>query len=83
MLPHPPNLHHRLTSFFLQLIALLLSSDNPVPAPYSKFYNREEQGEILDYVIIMGYDEHHSRSETSGSVASINFIKEALDNLIY
>ncbi len=59
---------------------IILSSDNPVPAPYSKFYNREEQGEILDYVIIMGYDEHHSRSETSGSVASINFIKEALDN---
>lgn len=59
---------------------IVLSADNPVPAPYSQFYDREEQGEILDYVIIMGYDEHHSRSETAGSVASINFIKEAIEN---
>lgn len=59
---------------------IVLSSDNPVPAPYSKFYDREEQGEILDYVIIMGYDEHHSRSETAGSVASYGFVKDALQN---
>ena len=41
-------------------------------------YNREEQGVVADYVIIMGYDEHFSGSEEAGSVASIDFVKEGI-----
>ena len=37
---------------------IILSVDNTVPAAYSSFYNREEQGRVADYVIIMAYDEH-------------------------
>ena len=61
---------------------IVLSVDNYVPASYNAFYDREEQGEIVDYVIIMGYDEHHSRSETAGSVASIGYTREALENTL-
>ena len=61
---------------------IVLSVDNYVPASYNAFYDREEQGEIVDYVIIMGYDEHHSRSETAGSVASIDYTREALENTL-
>ena len=61
---------------------IVLSVDNYVPASYNAFYDREEQGEIVDYVIIMGYDEHHSRSETAGSVASIGYTRGALENTL-
>ena len=61
---------------------IVLSVDNYVPTSYNAFYDREEQGEIVDYVIIMGYDEHHSRSETAGSVASIGYTREALENTL-
>ncbi len=61
---------------------IVLSVDNPVPSEYSTQYNLAEQGKIADYVIIMGYDEHHRTSPVSGPVASISFvengIKEAL-----
>lgn len=61
---------------------IVLSIDNYVPAAYNKFYNRAEQGEIADYVIVMGYDEHHGNSETSGSVSSIPFFEEGLVNTL-
>lgn len=58
---------------------LVLSVDNYVPTGYTAHYNRKEQGIFADYVIIMGYDEHYSGSETSGSVASIGFVKEGIE----
>ncbi len=61
---------------------IILSSDTYVPAPYSKFYDRQEQGAILDYVVIMAYDEHHSKSEVAGSVASIGFLQKAIDDML-
>lgn len=61
---------------------IVLSVDNYVPAPYSKFYDREEQGKILDYVIIMGYDEHHSKSEKAGSVSSIGFFSNGINDTL-
>ena len=36
---------------------IVLSVDNYVPG-FTSHYNREEQGIVADYVIIMGYDEH-------------------------
>ena len=35
---------------------LVLSVDNYVPFNFNDYYNREEQGVVADYVIIMGYD---------------------------
>lgn len=61
---------------------IVLSVDNYVPAPYNEFYDLETQGKVADYVIIMAYDEHYSGSETAGSVASLNFLKDAVNNTL-
>jgi len=61
---------------------VVLSVDNYVPAPYNEFYDLEAQGKVVDYVIIMAYDEHYSGSETAGSVASLNFLKEAVNDTL-
>lgn len=59
---------------------IVLSIDNYVPMNYSAYYDIGEQGTVADYVIIMAYDEHFSGSETSGSVASIGFVENAIKN---
>ena len=58
---------------------LVLSVDNYVPKTYNAHYHIEEQGKVADYVIIRGYDEHYSGSYESGSVASLNFVKEGIE----
>lgn len=60
---------------------IILSIDNTVPAPYSTFYNREEQGRVADYVIIMAYDEHHAGGEP-GSVASLGYVKKGIEDTL-
>ena len=57
---------------------LVFSIDNPVPMPYTMHYDRKEQGIVADYVIVMGYDEHHSQDTEAGSVASIGFVKNGI-----
>lgn len=61
---------------------IIVSVDNYVPKDYSKHYNRKEQGVFADYVIIMGYDEHTSGSEEAGSVASIDFVLDGIEQTI-
>jgi spore germination protein YaaH len=61
---------------------IILSVDNYVPMPYSTYYDREEQGIVADYVVIMAYDEHHASSEESGSVSSIGYVKTAIENTL-
>ena len=57
---------------------LVFSIDNPVPMPYTQHYNRKEQGIVADYVIVMGYDEHHVGDQEAGSVASLEFVKNGI-----
>ena len=54
--------------------------DNNVPTEYTAHYNRKEQGIVVDYLIIMGYDEHYSGGGEAGSNASINFVEEGIIN---
>lgn len=61
---------------------LVLSVDNYMPANYNSHYDLEEQGKVADYVIFMGYDEHYAGSEEAGSVSSIGFIKNGLENIV-
>jgi len=61
---------------------IVLSVDNYVPAPYRKYYDLKEQGIIVDYVVIMAYDEYHAGSDVAGPVASIGFVKDAINNCI-
>lgn len=60
---------------------IILSVDNYAPG-FTGYYNRKEQGIVADYVITMAYDEHTSGSEVSGSVASYNFVKDAIENTL-
>ena len=61
---------------------IVLSIDNYVPMGYNDHYYRKEQGIVADYVIIMGYDEHHKSSDTAGSVASIDFVENGIANTV-
>lgn len=56
---------------------LVLSVDDYVPAVYSAFYNRKEQGTVADYVIVMGYDEHFAGGD-AGSVASLSYVENGI-----
>lgn len=57
---------------------IVLSVDHYVPSAYTEYYNRDEQGEIVDYIIVMAYDEHYGGSEVAGPVASIDFVEKAV-----
>jgi Predicted glycosyl hydrolase len=61
---------------------IVLSVDNYVPSAYTEYYDREEQGIIADYVVVMAYDEFHSSSDVAGPVASIGFVKDAVNNIL-
>ena len=50
---------------------LVVSVDMYVPTPWTAHYQMAELGKIVDYVIIMAYDEHYSTSKESGSVSSL------------
>ena len=61
---------------------LVLSVDNYVPTAYTAFYDRAEQALFADYIVIMGYDEHHAQSEQAGSVASLGFVTDGVTNTL-
>ncbi len=61
---------------------LVLSVDNPVPEDFTSHYDREEQGNVVDYVIIMGYDEHYVGSEQAGSVASLPWVEKGIQDTL-
>lgn len=65
-------------SLFLRQKGVTVSVDMYVPKPWTEHYGRAEIGKYIDYLIIMGYDEHWSTSPESGSVASIDFVREGV-----
>lgn len=60
---------------------LVLSVDNPVPEDFTSHYDRREQGLVVDYVVIMGYDEHYVGSE-AGSVASLPWVEQGVEDTL-
>ena len=61
---------------------LVLSVDNPVPEDFTSHYDRREQGQVVDYVIIMGYDEHYVGSTEAGSVASLPWVEKGVQDTL-
>lgn len=57
---------------------LVLSVDNYVPFHFNDYYRLDIQGQVVDYVIIMGYDEHWHGSKDPGSVASIGYVENGI-----
>jgi len=60
---------------------IVLSIDNYVPTEYTSFYNREEQANFADYIVIMGYDEHYAGSD-AGSVSSLSWVKQGVSDTL-
>ena len=48
---------------------------------YNEFYHRDRQAECVDYVIIMGYDEHYGGSDP-GWTASLSFVTAGIENTL-
>ena len=69
-------------SIMCRLNGIVLSVDNYVPAAHNLIYNRTEQGIVVDYVIIMGYDEHYAGSKEAGSVSSIEWVKKGIEDTL-
>ncbi len=61
---------------------LVLSVDNYVPRESTTHYNRKEQGVVADYVIIMGYDEHWGSGGVAGSVASLPYVLDGIEQTL-
>ena len=57
---------------------IVLSADNS----HLVNYDRAKQGEVVDYVIIMGYDEHIAAADGPGSVASIEFVQKGIEKTL-
>lgn len=60
---------------------LVVSVDTPVPQAYTMYYQRGEQARFVDYMIVMAYDEHFAGSEEAGSVSSLLFVQQAVEEM--
>lgn len=68
-------------SIACRINGLVFSVDDPVPT-FSSHYNRGVQGQVADYVIMMGYDEHFSGSTQAGSNASLAFVEKGIQDTL-
>ena len=59
---------------------IVLSTDNYKPEAYNRCYNLKEQSKFVDYVIVMAYDEHYAGTDLQAQVASLPFVKEAVED---
>ncbi len=57
---------------------IIVSVDNYVPG-YTDYYRRDAQNAVVDYIIMMGYDEHTAYSSDIGSVASLTYVEEGIE----
>lgn len=49
---------------------------------WSMFYEREKLAEIVDYLVVMAYDEHWASSPVAGSVSSFPWVESNLERLL-
>lgn len=64
--------------YYTEKQGLNLSIDTLIPKPWTIEYDRAALSEYVDYLAIMTYDEHYSGSKTPGSIASIPWVEEAV-----
>jgi spore germination protein YaaH len=49
---------------------------------WSSFFERKDLGQIVDYVIVMAYDEHINAASGEGSVASLPWVEKNTEKLL-
>ncbi len=57
---------------------IVSSVDCYVPYDYNAYYDIEELGTFVDYLVIMCYDEHYAGSGEAGSVSSISYVDRGI-----
>ncbi len=70
---------------FLHEQGLVVSMDVTVrggSANWSLFYDRQALGKLVDYMIVMTYDEHWASSPVAGSVASLSWTEKGIKDII-
>lgn len=67
---------------FLKEQGVVVSVDMYIPSPWTAHYQMADVGKVVDYICIMAYDEHWSTSPESGSVASLGWVEEAIENTL-
>ena len=69
----------------LKTQGLIISIDVTIPSNsgyWSKCYDRKAIAEVVDYVMLMAYDEHGAGSEGSGSVASLPWVEDGIQKTL-
>jgi spore germination protein YaaH len=61
---------------------IILSVDNYPYYEFNYHYDLEEQSLFVDYLVVMGYDEHYAGSQEAGSVASISYVTEGIQRAL-
>lgn len=70
-------------SIKLHALEISLSTDVPTyTSTNNAVYNYGEQAYFVDYIIIMGYDEHYGQESGEGSVASLSWTQNALEKTL-
>ncbi|SMP38014.1 glycosyl hydrolase family 18 protein [Anoxynatronum buryatiense] len=49
---------------------------------WSMFYDREALGEIVDYIVVMTYDQHWGSSPVAGSVAQYQWVENGIKGIL-
>ncbi|WIW71490.1 glycosyl hydrolase family 18 protein [Anaerosinus gibii] len=69
----------------LHELNVIVSIDVTVPSNVSQWslsYDRKAYSKSVDYVMLMAYDEHWRTSPVSGSVASIGWVEQGVENTL-
>ncbi|HOJ10518.1 MAG TPA: glycosyl hydrolase family 18 protein [Clostridiales bacterium] len=70
---------------FLKEQGLVVSMDVTIPDgsdTWSKCYDRTSIGEIVDFVMLMAYDQHWSSSPVAGSVAQLSWVENNIVKML-
>ncbi|MGL5674899.1 MAG: glycosyl hydrolase family 18 protein [Cellulosilyticaceae bacterium] len=62
----------------MQAIGATVSVDVYMPSAWSKHYQRDKIGEVVDYFIVMAYDQHWSGSEQAGPTSGLRWVEEGI-----
>ena len=62
----------------LKAEGLVVSVDIYMPSSWSQYYERGKISEVVDYFMVMAYDQHWSGSENPGSVAEIDWTRNGV-----
>lgn len=61
---------------------IVLSVDNYPAESYNAHYEWAEQADVVDYIVIMGYDEYYNGSKQAGPVSSIHYTENGIVEML-